>query len=99
MTYVITANCTRDAECVDVCPVDCIHPRKDEPGFEEGLLLYINPDECVDCGVCEPVCPAEAIFIEDNLPEEWKLFAEINRLHYQDPAAASAAVQAYRSGD
>ena len=62
-----------------------------------GVEVYFNPDECVDCAACEPICPAEAIFIEDNLPEEWKSFAEINRLHYQDPAAAEAAVQAYRS--
>ncbi|MEN3333501.1 MAG: hypothetical protein V7641_2866 [Blastocatellia bacterium] len=99
MTYVITANCTRDAECVAACPVDCIHPRKDESGFEEGLLLYINPDECVDCGACEPICPAEAIFAEDNVPEEWQPFAEINRLYYEDPAAAEAALQAYRGSN
>jgi ferredoxin len=96
MTYVVTANCTRDAECVEACPVDCIHPRKDEDGFAAGALLYINPDECIDCGACEPICPASAIFTEDDRPEEWKSFTEINRLYYQDAAAAEAAVQAFR---
>jgi ferredoxin len=97
MTYVITANCTQDGECVDACPVDCIHPNRSEPGFGEGAMLYVNPDECIDCGACEPVCPAEAIFTEDNLPEEWQSFTEINRLYYQDAAAAEAAVLAHRN--
>src|SRR6187402_3958755 len=54
MTYVITEPCitVKDAACVDVCPVDCIHPRKDEPGFEGADQLYIDPDECIDCGAC-----------------------------------------------
>jgi len=60
-------------------------------------MLYVNPDECIDCGACEPVCPAEAIFSEDNLPEEWQPFTEINRLYYQDAAAAEAAALAHRT--
>ena len=75
MTYVITTPCidTMDQSCVDVCPVDCIH-------FEEGLdkILYIDPDECIDCGACEPECPVEAIFEESELPEEWSKYTEIN---------------------
>ena len=52
MAYVITEPCigTKDSACVDVCPVDCIHPRKDEPGFEAATMLNIHPDECIDCG-------------------------------------------------
>ena len=52
MAYVITEPCigTKDSACVDVCPVDCIHPRKDEPAFESAKMLYIHPDECIDCG-------------------------------------------------
>ncbi len=54
MTYVITQPCigVKDASCVDVCPVDCIHPSQNEEGFDEAEQLYINPDECIDCGAC-----------------------------------------------
>jgi NAD-dependent dihydropyrimidine dehydrogenase PreA subunit len=54
MAYVIAEPCigTKDTACVDVCPVDCIHPRKDEAGFEAETQLYIHPDECIDCGAC-----------------------------------------------
>ncbi|HEY4684718.1 MAG TPA: ferredoxin family protein, partial [Dehalococcoidia bacterium] len=65
MTYVITEACigTKDRSCVDVCPVDCIH---DEGEIDP--LLYIDPDECIDCGACEPACPVSAIFAEDDVP-------------------------------
>ena len=64
MPYVITQPCIgqRDASCVEVCPVDCIHPTPDEEGYEYAEQLYINPDECIDCGACEPACPVTAIF-------------------------------------
>lgn len=64
MAYVIAEPCigTKDSACVDVCPVNCIHPRKDETGFEEASQLYIDRDECIDCGACVPVCPVSAIF-------------------------------------
>ena len=80
MTYVIAEPCigTKDTACVDACPVDCIHPRKDEPEFEAAELLYIHPDECIDCGACEPACPVQAIFTEDDLPEQWRHFTQIN---------------------
>ena len=85
MTYVITEPCinTKDASCVDVCPVDCIHPRKDEAGFEEVPQLYIDPDECIDCGACEPECPVTAIFPEDDVPEEWRHYTAINANFYK----------------
>jgi NAD-dependent dihydropyrimidine dehydrogenase PreA subunit len=81
MTYVITEPCIneKDASCVDVCPVDCIHPRKDEPGFSEALQLFINPDECIDCGACEPECPVNAIFPEDDVPAEYEEYTAKNR--------------------
>ena len=74
MAYIITEPCigTKDSACVDVCPVDCIHPRKDEPDFEAETQLYIHPDECIDCGACVPACPVEAIFALDEVPEKWK---------------------------
>jgi len=80
MTYVITQPCIglKDATCVDVCPVDCIHPTPNEPEFETAEHLHINPDECIDCGACEPACPVNAIFEESATPEEWKQYITIN---------------------
>ena len=81
MTYIIAEPCidVRDKSCVDVCPVDCIHPTdgEGEP------ILYIDPDECIDCGACEPECPVEAIFAEEDLPEEWSRFTEINAKYFE----------------
>ena len=73
MTYVITEACigVKDASCTEVCPVDCIHPTKDEEGFDTAEQLYINPDECIDCGACESVCPVSAIFADSEVPEKW----------------------------
>jgi ferredoxin len=89
MTYTITSPCidTTDQSCVDVCPVDCIH-------FEEGVdkILYIDPDECIDCGACEPACPVSAIFAEDDVPDDQKIFTEINALWYKDKDAARAMI-------
>ena len=80
MTYIIAEPCvdTKDTACVDVCPVDCIHPTKDEDDFEEANMLYIDPDECIDCGACEPVCPVEAIFPEEDVPENWNSYIQKN---------------------
>lgn len=81
MTYVICEPCVdvKDTACVDVCPVDCIHPTPDnEEFFEEEVQLYIDPEECIDCGVCEPECPVEAIYAEDDVPEEWESFIATN---------------------
>lgn len=85
MAYIITEPCigTKDTACVDVCPVDCIHPKKDEDGFEGAEMLYIDPVECIDCGACVPVCPVSAIFALDDVPDKWKHFTEINAKHYQ----------------
>ncbi len=72
MTYVIVTNlCTREGDCVEVCPVDCIIPGpKEDEGW--GDRFFIDPDTCIDCGACVPVCPPEAIFAEDDLPEEYE---------------------------
>lgn len=84
MAYVIAEPCinVKDTACVDACPVDCIHPRKDEADFAGPEQLYIDPVECIDCGACVPVCPVSAIFVSDDLPEKWKQYAEINAEHY-----------------
>jgi len=72
MTFVVTENCIRCkyTDCVEVCPVDCFY---EGPNF-----LVINPDECIDCALCEPECPVDAIFSEDDLPESQKEFLAIN---------------------
>ena len=83
MAYVITELCSKDALCVDVCPVDCMHPRKDEATFEPAKMLYIEPDTCIDCGLCVDECPVKAIFTEDDVPAEWKHYIQINADHYK----------------
>jgi len=84
VAFVIAEPCigTKDAACVNACPVDCIHPRKDEPAFATADMLYIHPDECIDCAACVPVCPVSAIFELDNLPEKWADFAAKNSEYY-----------------
>ena len=88
MTYIITEACigVKDRACVDVCPVDCIYEGDDQ--------LYIHPDECIDCGACEPECPVNAIFPEDQTPSEWSSFIQIDATWYADRGAARAAVDA-----
>jgi len=85
MTYVITEPCidVKDAACVEVCPCDCIHPTRDEPGYANALQLYIDPEECIDCGACEPECPVNAIFIEDDVPAEWERYVALNAAAFQ----------------
>lgn len=85
MTYVITQPCinVKDCSCVEVCPVDCIHPKKDEPDFPNSEQLYIDPNTCIDCGACETVCPVEAIFPQDSVPDQWKSFIEKNAAYYK----------------
>lgn len=90
MTYIITEPCVSvcDTACVEVCPVECIHGPHDSKGCgEEAKLegfnpknkqLYIDPEECIDCGACEPECPVEAIFDEDMVPDQWKRYININ---------------------
>ena len=102
MTFIITDPCieTKDTACVDVCPVDCIHPRKDEPEFEESTMLYIHPEECIDCGACVPACPVAAIYdSEDSTPANQKDLIEPNLIYRIDEpdtvAQAEALVKAY----
>jgi ferredoxin len=72
MTYIVIENCKdcRFTDCVTVCPVDCFHG--------DDVMLYIDPDECIDCGACVPECPVEAIFAEEDLPDQWQEWTQIN---------------------
>src|SRR4026208_1886837 len=87
MAYVIAEPCidVLDVSCVSVCPVDCIH-------FDEGTdrKLFIDPNECIDCGACEPECPVNAIFPEESLPPEWANYTAIDAVWFTDKAAARA---------
>jgi ferredoxin len=85
VAYVIALPCigVKDTACVVVCPVDCIHPTKDEAGFAQSEQLYINPAECTDCGLCVDECPAKAIFSEYDLPAEWSAFVEKNAAYFR----------------
>lgn len=85
MTYVIALPCVdvMDKACVDECPVDCI--------YEGDRMLYIHPEECVDCGVCEPVCPVEAIFFEDDVPNAWRGYVEANAAFFDDLGSPGSA--------
>jgi NAD-dependent dihydropyrimidine dehydrogenase PreA subunit len=86
VTYVITEPCVdvRDRSCIEECPVDCIYTGR--------RMLYIHPAECVDCGACEPVCPVEAIFYEDDVPERWSAYIQANAEFFEvlgSPGGAS----------
>ncbi len=80
MAYVIAEPCigTKDKSCVDVCPVDCIH------GGENDEQMFINPDDCINCGACEAVCPVTAIFEESMLPAEWESYLDKNRVYFEN---------------
>jgi NAD-dependent dihydropyrimidine dehydrogenase PreA subunit len=104
MAFVITDPCinTKDTACVDVCPVDCIHPRKDEAEFEQATMLYIHPEECIDCGACVPACPVAAIYDSpETTPKSQTSLIEANAIYRSgDPdafARAEGLVKAHES--
>lgn len=83
MPFVITRSCCNDAACAAACPVDCIHPTPDEPGYDSAEMLYINPDECIECEACVVACPVNAIYCDDELPDSLSRFEEINAVYFQ----------------
>ncbi len=91
MTYYATSLCVGEVNqmCVDICPVQCVHT-------EDGLdrMVFIDPDACIDCGVCVPACPVSAIYAANELPEDQAVFAEIAALYFKDKDAARAMVPA-----
>lgn len=108
MPYAITQACCSDASCVAVCPVDCIHPRPDEPDFATAEMLYVDPRSCIDCGACADACPVDAVRPLDLLRGPAAAYAAINADHYdvdvpaagwdtpQFPAALGAPVAGLR---
>ena len=87
MTYIIALPCVdvKDRACVEECPVDCI--------YEGNRMLYIHPEECVDCGACEPVCPVEAIYYEDDLPEDMEEYLDINAQFFETLGSPGGAAR------
>jgi NAD-dependent dihydropyrimidine dehydrogenase PreA subunit len=87
VTYTITQPCVdiKDKSCIEECPVDCI--------YEGARMLYIHPDECVDCGACEPVCPVEAIFYEDDVPDEWNNYTPLNADFFDELGSPGGAAK------
>ena len=89
MAYVIAEPCVdvMDLSCVSVCPVDCIH-------YDEGAdrKLFIDPNECIDCGACEPACPVEAIYPEDEVPDEWQDAIALNSDFFASPACDTSSI-------
>ena len=80
MTYVITQPCidVKDGTCIDVCPMDCIH------GTDQDKMLFIDPEECIDCGGCVPACPVNAIFPEHEVPEKLREYTQINADYFKN---------------
>jgi NAD-dependent dihydropyrimidine dehydrogenase PreA subunit len=92
VTYIIALPCVDvlDRACIEECPVDCI--------YEGERMLYIHPDECVDCGACEPVCPVEAIYYEDDVPSQWKDYYKVNVEFFEDLGSPGGASKTGKIG-
>jgi len=85
MSYVIAKPCVgvKDTACVVVCPVDVIHPTQDEADFAAADQLFIDPVNCIGCGLCVAECPVQAIFATDEVPTEWLDFIERNAAYFR----------------
>ena len=84
MAFAITQTCCNDASCVSVCPVNCIHPTPDEPGFGTTEMLHVDPQTCIDCGACADACPVDAIYPVDRLRGSDTIYADINKRYYTE---------------
>jgi ferredoxin len=92
MTYIVTETCVdlKDKSCIEVCPVDCII------SADEDRMLYIDPDECIDCGACVDPCPVDAIYAEEDVPAQWVAYTAINRDYFKDKDAVRQTVDALK---
>lgn len=90
MAYVIAGNCIKDDVCIEVCPVDCIHPVPGAPDFETAEQLYIDPETCIDCDACVEVCPVDAIFAPTEIPEKYDYAEDLNAQFFLERALAAA---------
>jgi ferredoxin len=88
MTYVITGSCIKDDSCVEVCPVDCIHPQPGAPDFEAAEQLYIDPEVCIDCDACVEACPVDAIFADFEVPAKHAYALEVNAQFFAEASTA-----------
>ena len=88
MTYVIVGSCIKDDSCIEVCPVDCIHPKPGARGFETAEQLYIDPAVCIDCDACVEACPIDAIFADFELPEKYDYALELNSEFFAERSTA-----------
>ena len=88
MTFVIASACidVKDQSCIEVCPVDCIYVE------DQDRMCYIEPNDCIDCAVCEAACPVGAIFRDDDVPKEFEAYTEVNALWFNDKEAAREQV-------
>lgn len=96
MTHVVLQHCCNDASCVAACPVNCIHPTPDEPGYATAEMLYIDPDGCVDCGACVDACPVGAIMPDFELTAVDQPFAKMNAEHFASPAHKRYSARPYQ---
>ena len=94
MTFVIASACidVMDKSCIEVCPVDCIYAE------DEDRMCFIEPNDCIDCAVCEAACPVQAIYKDDQIPSEAQAFTQINALWFTDKEGARAKVDEVADG-
>src|SRR4051794_39091713 len=97
MTYVIVGTCIKDDSCIEVCPVDCIHPKPGAPDFETAEQLYIDPGVCIDCDACVEACPVDAIFPDFELPAKYDYALDLNAEFFVELGTAERTAASWRA--